>query len=106
MPAPFAPPFPSFGPPHITLEISRLLEFPSASPVTYLTKGALNAFVLRGIWLMLCYRYVREQADTEAFAAVIDQATGVWLTGGRQWYSADAYGTYLEPTLTLKGTSA
>lgn len=32
-----------------------------------------------------------QEADTEAFAAVIDEASGVYFTGGRQWRLADAY---------------
>ncbi len=30
-------------------------------------------------------------ADTDAFAALIQEARGVWFTGGRQWRLADAY---------------
>ena len=33
----------------------------------------------------------RAVADTEAFAAPLRSARGVWLTGGRQWRLADAY---------------
>ena len=31
------------------------------------------------------------EADTEAFASVIDKAGGVYFPGGRQWRLADAY---------------
>ena len=37
-------------------------------------------------------------ADTEAFAAVLKDATGVWFNGGRQWNIVDSYAK----TLTLK----
>lgn len=32
-----------------------------------------------------------KEADTEAFAAPIEAATGVWFVGGRQWRLADSY---------------
>lgn len=32
-----------------------------------------------------------EEADTEAFAGVLKEATGVYLPGGRQWRFADSY---------------
>jgi cyanophycinase len=33
----------------------------------------------------------RETADSEAFSAPLRHATGVWLSGGRQWRLADVY---------------
>lgn len=39
----------------------------------------------------LLHTYDRAQADTDAFAAPIRRARGVWFTGGRQWRLADAY---------------
>jgi cyanophycinase len=33
----------------------------------------------------------RETADSESFSEPLRQATGVWLSGGRQWRLADAY---------------
>jgi cyanophycinase len=33
----------------------------------------------------------RATADTESFADMLRQATGVWIPGGRQWRLADAY---------------
>lgn len=41
--------------------------------------------------LTLMHTYDRQLADTEAFAAPIKRATGVWFTGGRQWRLADSY---------------
>ena len=40
----------------------------------------------------------RKVADTEAFAAPIREASGVWFGGGRQWRLVDSYAD----TLTLK----
>lgn len=40
----------------------------------------------------------RNVADTEAFAAPIREASGVWFGGGRQWRLVDSYAD----TLTLK----
>ena len=57
----------------------------------------------------------RAQADTTAFAAPLETATGVWFGGGRQWRIADAYlGTRVESALfgvlrrhgIIAGTSA
>jgi cyanophycinase len=40
------------------------------------------------------------EADTEAFAAAIAEASGVWFPGGRQWRLADSYlGTRTEEEL-------
>jgi cyanophycinase len=33
----------------------------------------------------------RAEADSDAFARVLDNADGVWISGGRQWRLADAY---------------
>lgn len=33
----------------------------------------------------------KEEADKNSFASVIDDAQGVWFTGGRQWRLVDAY---------------
>jgi cyanophycinase len=41
--------------------------------------------------LTLMHTYDRQLADTDAFAAPIKHATGVWFTGGRQWRLADSY---------------
>ncbi len=45
--------------------------------------GATNITIL--------HTYDPEVADTEAFAAPLADARGVWFTGGRQWRLADAY---------------
>lgn len=39
----------------------------------------------------ILHTYDREVADTEAFAAPIRRARGVWFTGGRQWRLVDSY---------------
>ena len=45
--------------------------------------GAHNITVL--------HTYDRDVADTDAFAAPLREARGVWFTGGRQWRLADSY---------------
>lgn len=69
--------------------------------------GATNLTVL--------HTYDKKVADTEEFAKVIREATGVWFPGGRQWRLADAYsGTKTEQALwdlldrggVIGGTSA
>jgi len=42
--------------------------------------------------IRLVHTYDRTLADTVAFAAPIDEATGVWITGGRQGRLAAVYG--------------
>lgn len=50
--------------------------------------------------LTVIHTYDREEADTEAFAAPIAAARGVWFPGGRQWRLVDAYaGTRTEREL-------
>ena len=46
-------------------------------------RGAANAFVL--------HTRNRDEADSDAFVKQIDEATGIWFGGGRQWRIADAY---------------
>jgi len=41
--------------------------------------------------LRVLHTYDPEVADTEAFAAPLRRAGGVWFSGGRQWRLADAY---------------
>ena len=41
--------------------------------------------------ITLLHTYDPSIADTDAFAALIQEARGVWFTGGRQWRLADAY---------------
>ena len=41
--------------------------------------------------ITLLHTYDPAGADTDAFAAPIQEARGVWFTGGRQWRLADAY---------------
>jgi len=52
----------------------------------------LNQFKQAGLTnLTLIHSYDPIVADTEAFAAPIRNARGVWFTGGRQWRLADSY---------------
>jgi len=47
------------------------------------------------------HTYDRNEADTDAFAAPIRRARGVWFGGGRQWRLADAYlGTKVHQALS------
>ena len=41
--------------------------------------------------ITLLHTYDSTIAETDAFAVSIQQARGVWFTGGRQWRLADAY---------------
>lgn len=37
------------------------------------------------------HTYDKSEADTEGFVEAINEATGVWFSGGRQWRLVDAY---------------
>ena len=41
--------------------------------------------------IRLLHARTRVEADSDAFVQPINKATGVWITGGRQWRLADAY---------------
>lgn len=65
--------------------------------------------------LTVRHTYDRTVADTDDFARAIEEATGVWFPGGRQWRLADSYlGTKTEKALwdlldrggVIGGTSA
>eukprot|EP00479_Gromia_sphaerica_P006155 TRINITY_DN1733_c0_g1_i1.p1 TRINITY_DN1733_c0_g1~~TRINITY_DN1733_c0_g1_i1.p1 ORF type:complete len:182 (-),score=35.00 TRINITY_DN1733_c0_g1_i1:161-706(-) len=43
------------------------------------------------------------KANTTEFASQLDDATGVYMIGGRQFRGVDAYGHYLDPTPTILG---
>ena len=50
--------------------------------------------------LTLLHTRDRAVADSDSFTQVIDKASGVWFSGGRQWRLADAYlGTATEKSL-------
>jgi cyanophycinase len=50
--------------------------------------------------IALLHATSRQIADSDAFVAPLAKATGVWLTGGRQWRLADTYlGTKTESAL-------
>ncbi len=59
--------------------------------------GALIARMLGVAHVTVLHTRDRAQANSEAFAEPLKQATGVWIEGGRQWRLADAYlGTAVE----------
>lgn len=50
--------------------------------------------------ITILHTYDRRIADSDSFVAVLRQARGVWIPGGRQWRLADAYlGTRTEREL-------
>lgn len=64
-------------------------DFPAAKSLRDL--GATNVTIL--------HTYDPQEADTEAFAAPLADADGIWFGGGRQWRLVDAYAD----TITEKG---
>ena len=62
---------------------------------------SLGLFQRRGATdLTLLHTRDRAVANSDSFTQVIDEARGVWFTGGRQWRLADAYlGTATENSL-------
>ena len=54
--------------------------------------GGRRAFEAAGAHnITVLHTYDRDVADTDAFAAPLREARGVWFTGGRQWRLADSY---------------
>ena len=56
------------------------------------TWGGLRQFRQAGLTnLTLIHTYDADVANTDEFVTAINQASGVWFTGGRQWRLADSY---------------
>ncbi len=82
---------------------ARIVVIPTAGTAdTYdQSFGGLRDFRDAGArHLVLLHTRDRAVADSDEFVSPIREATGVWLTGGRQWRLADAYlGTRTEDEL-------
>lgn len=76
----------------ITTAQSRQQQAIAASPELFAELGATN--------LKVMHLKDRAAADEPASTKVIDEATGIWFTGGRQWRLADRYlGTGIETAI-------
>jgi cyanophycinase len=63
------------------------------APIAYADSAVLAPWRARGLAnVHLLHTHDPKVADTEAFAAVLADATGVWFNGGRQWNLVDSYG--------------
>jgi cyanophycinase len=63
------------------------------APIVYGDSAVLAPWRARGLDnVHLLHTHDPKVADTEAFAAVLADATGVWFNGGRQWNLVDSYG--------------
>lgn len=95
---------------------SRLVVIPTADPDTPDDDGRLQSWRERGpASLKLLHASSREHAEADTFVAPLKQATGVWISGGRQTILAATYlRTPVERELTallkrggvIAGTSA
>jgi cyanophycinase len=95
---------------------ARLLVIPTADPDTPEDDGRVQIWRTRQpASVALLHAKSREQAESEAFAQPLKQATGVWISGGRQGTLASMYlGTPVERELSallkrggvIGGTSA
>ncbi|MHC1732610.1 MAG: cyanophycinase [Bacteroidales bacterium] len=59
-------------------------SYPESAADFLKSRGAKNVFIL--------HTGSRDTADTEAFTKPLENATGVWFGGGRQWRLVDSYG--------------
>lgn len=97
-------------------ENARLLIISTADPDTPLDPERVISWRESGpASVALLHAETREEAELESFAAPLKQATGVWISGGRQTTLASRYlGTPVERELTallarggvIAGTSA
>jgi cyanophycinase len=66
---------------------------PAGALIPYADSAVLAPWRARGLTnVHLLHTADPKVADTEAFAAVLEGATGVWFNGGRQWNLVDSYG--------------
>ena len=75
---------------------ARIVIIPTASVTRPMTAAELESFCTNpvsfgGTHCTVLHTTNRDEADSEAFATPLRNATGVWLQGGRQWRLADAY---------------
>ena len=75
---------------------ARIVVIPTAilthpTPSAELEHFCTDAATFGGTHCTVLHTTDRAEADSEAFAAPLKNATGVWLYGGRQWRLADAY---------------
>jgi len=65
---------------------------PDGSVRAYTEEDVVGPWVKRGIRnVRMLHTHDPKVADTEAFAAVLRSANGVWFSGGRQWNIVDSY---------------
>ncbi len=74
---------------------ANIIIIPTADEDSSIAKGASverDALQKLGVQ-QITFLHTRDtkMADSEAFAAAIKKATGIWFRGGRQWKLADAY---------------
>jgi cyanophycinase len=82
---------------------ARIVVIPTASPDEFVTPEGLEQIRVRAQEIMgvdhvtVLHTRDRKQADQGEFVAPLRQATGVWITGGKDAYLIDAYvGTRVE----------
>jgi cyanophycinase len=70
-----------------------LIVVPTASGAETFDAGKVTRFLTRlgASHVTMVHTYKPEEANTTEFNAPIQEARGVWFTGGRQWRIVDAY---------------
>lgn len=64
----------------------------SGKPIVYDEAKVLQSWKARGLTnVHMLHTYDPRVADTDAFAATLKDAKGVWFNGGRQWNIVDSY---------------
>jgi len=62
------------------------------TPITYVDSVVLASWKARGLSnVHMLHTHDPKVADTDAFAAVLQDAKAVWFVGGRQWNIVDSY---------------
>lgn len=64
----------------------------NGQPIAYRAEGVEGFWRARGVTnVRMLHTHDPEVANTEEFAAILRDATGVWFNGGRQWNIVDSY---------------
>jgi len=72
---------------------ARIVLVPTAEGAGSYPDGSADFLKSRGVKnVIILHTGSRDTADTEAFTKPLENATGIWFGGGRQWRLVDSYG--------------
>ena len=64
----------------------------AGEPIPYVEQNVIKSWIARGLkHVRMLHTHDPKVADTEAFAALLADATAVWFNGGRQWNIVDSF---------------